>query len=70
MKVLRIIAGIFGLLIAVFCGGCGLFFTNVYPPAVLIGGAPAVVGGLIAWWAFRRRPADEPQSTHEERPEL
>jgi hypothetical protein len=69
MKVLRIIIGIFGLIIAIFCGGCGLYFLAVEPTALLIGGVPAAIGGLIAWWAFRRRPEDPPDTASEEQSE-
>ncbi len=62
MKVLRIILGIFGSLIALFCGGCGLVFVAGGPNhlemlalASVLGFLPAALGGLLAWWAFRRR---------------
>lgn len=69
MKALRIIIGIFGLLVAIFCGGCGLYFMSIEPTAPLIGGLPAAAGGLIAWWAFRRRPEAAPATIPEEHPE-
>lgn len=67
MSLARRLIGIFGILLAVFAGGCGLLFTvsglmelsagrNDYGVSVIapvMGGVPAVIGGLIAWWALR-----------------
>jgi hypothetical protein len=72
MSVGRRLVGIFGILVAIFAGGCGLMFlisgltelakgrsdygVSIIGP--LVGGVPALIGGLIAWWAFRK-PAGE-----------
>ena len=66
MSLGRRLIGIFAILLAVFAGGCGLLFLangvtelsagrNDYGMTVigpLFGGVPALIGGLIAWWAF------------------
>jgi hypothetical protein len=73
MSLVRRLVGIFGILLAVFAGGCGLIFLvsglsevaagrNDYGVSVigpLLGGVPALIGGLIAWLAFRK-PAQGP----------
>ena len=67
MSLARRLFGIFGILLAVFAGGCGLLFTasglmglsagrNDYGVSVIapvMGGVPAVIGALIGWWAWR-----------------
>jgi hypothetical protein len=67
MSLARRLLGIFGILLAVFAGGCGLLFTasgltelaagrNDYGVSIIapvLGGVPALIGGLIAWWALR-----------------
>jgi hypothetical protein len=73
MKALRIILGIFGLLLAILGGGCSLlYFANQIYAAftdthdldgigvyvIAVGLLPAVIGGVIARWAFGKRPAD------------
>ena len=61
MKALRIIVGIVGVLVALFAGGCGIFFLSVDPSrdmmwiAIPFGLVPAAIGVLVAWWAFKRR---------------
>ena len=71
MSIARRLVGIFGILLAVFAGGCGLLFLasglselsagrSDYGVSIIgpvVGGIPAVIGGLIAWWAFRKPPA-------------
>ena len=75
MSLGRRLLGIFAILVAVFAGGCGLLFLvsglnelsagrNDYGVSVIapvLGGVPALIGGLIAWWALRR-PKDVPAS--------
>jgi hypothetical protein len=68
-NLLRIIVGIFGLLVALFCGGCALYFIDVEPLAIVIGGVPAVAGGLIAWRAFRHRREAVPDTPPDEETE-
>lgn len=72
MSLARRLFGIFGILVAVFAGGCGLMFLasglseisagrSDYGVSIIgpvVGGIPAVIGGLIAWWAFRKPPAN------------
>jgi uncharacterized membrane protein len=74
MKLLRTLVGIVGIPLAVFAGGCGLLFfasgvtelsagRNDYGMTVigpLVGGVPALIGGLVGWWAFRKPRSDTP----------
>jgi hypothetical protein len=83
MSVGRRIVGIFGILLAVFAGGCGLLFLigglselsagrNDYGVSIIspvMGGVPALIGGLIAWWAFRKPPEDASTETGPASPE-
>ncbi len=61
MKVLRIIVGIFGALLAFSAGGCGLFFVSMAAKpdgtlmVALISGVPTLIGVFMAMWGFRRR---------------
>jgi hypothetical protein len=80
MSLARRLFGIFGILVAVFAGGCGLLFLasglnelasgrNDYGVSIIgpvLGGVPALIGVLIAWWAFRKpRPAPAPPQDEE-----
>lgn len=67
MKALKIVVGVIGVLVAVFAGGCGLFYFGIGVMTALegrddygfivislvIGILPGIIGGLAAWWAFR-----------------
>ncbi len=61
MKVVRIVLGIFGILVVLFAGGCALIFLPMaakpdgWLVIALFSGVPALIGALIATWAFRRR---------------
>jgi hypothetical protein len=82
MSLGRRLLGIFGILLAVFAGGCGLLFLissvtelaagrSDYGVSIIgqvVGGVPAVIGGLIAWWAFRNPRDAGPPATDEDKP--
>ena len=61
MKVFRIIVGIFGVLLALSAGGCGLFFLPIAAKpdgtlmVALISGVPTLIGISMAMWGFRGR---------------
>lgn len=61
MKVVRIIIGTFGALLALFGGGCLLFLAPLVSGSkdgillALWSGVPALIGILLAWWGFKRR---------------
>lgn len=61
MTAIRIIIGIFGCLLAISAGGCGLFFLPIATKpdgtaiVALMSGVPTLIGILLAAWAFRRR---------------
>jgi hypothetical protein len=65
MTAIRFLLGIVGVLVALFAGGCSLLlFVSMSGSAddlalmgdLLPGVVLAVLGGLIAWGAFRKRP--------------
>ena len=57
---------------AVFAGGCGVFYFAIGIGeafsggdeyglmwiSVIVGITPGIIGGLIAWWAFRKGKAE------------
>ena len=72
MSTARLVGGIIAALVALFAGGCGLFFFiagmidemagrvtyGVPYIAVIIGVVPGAIAGWIAWWALKKRPED------------
>jgi hypothetical protein len=67
LKALKITAGVIGVLLAVFAGGCGLLYFGIgvmtaiegrddygfIVISLLIGILPGAIGALVAWWAFK-----------------